>query len=653
MASQMAILTRTRILLRVSQTKSISSFPFLSQEPQLAESAHTAETQTTPLPPNPASGSPLYHENWRDPNAARKTTSLAQSLIPLGFLSQTPGQRIQYLSQILDAPALMNHFADLMTQQRWTDVKELFEFWVRSLDKNGKPNKPDVNLYNHYLRANFMIGASAGDLLDLVAQMDEFAIVPNTAAFNFVLKAMKQAKETEAAEKLLERMLQGGTESLPDDETYDLVIGMLFEAQQFEAALNHIDMALKSGYKLSMRVFTECVACCVKQGRLDELATVIEMCKTTDQNRALYPNWTLCNYLAEVAMQADNSKLAFYALEFMAKWIARGENARPPFLLSVDEGLIVSALATAGRTYSSKLLDVSWAILRRSLRQKKVPNPESFLGKIYAHASLGNLQKAFGTLHEFEATHGKSTSEAEDLFSPFTSLYPLVVACSKNGFETLDSVYYQLENLSRADPPYKSVAALNCIILGCGNIWDIERAYQTFDAISSSFGLTPDIHSYNALIYAFGKLKKVCISLPCMYIHLQPVLSWDLSCELKPNSSSKYILSWQTFEASSVFEHMLSLGVKPNAKSYSLLIDAHLINRDQKAALSTVDKMVTAGFVPSKETLKRVRRRCIREMDYECDDKVESLAKKFRIRMGSENRRSILFDLDYGTEYAS
>ncbi|KAK8627733.1 hypothetical protein V6N13_135335 [Hibiscus sabdariffa] len=562
MASQMAILIRTRTLLRVSQSKSISSFPFLSQEPQLAESAHT------PLPPNPASGSPLYHENWRDPNAAKKTTSLAQSLVPLGFLSQTPAHRSQYLSQVLDGPALMNHFADLMTQQRWADVKEIFEFWVRSLDKNGKPNKPDVNLYNHYLRANFMIGASAADLLDLVAQLDEFAIVPNTTAFNFVLKAMKQSKETEAAEKLLTRMLQGGKESLPNDETYDLVIGMLFESQKFEAALEYIYMALKSGYKLSMRIFTECVACSIIQGRLDTVATVIEMCKTTDQNRALYPNWTLCNYLAEVAIQADNSKLAFYALEFIAKWIARGENARPPFLLSVDEGLIVSALATAGRTYSSKLLDVSWAILRRSLRQKRVPSPESFLGKIYAHASLGNLQKAFGTLHEFEAAHGKSINEAEDLFSPFTSLYPLVVACSKNGFETLDSVYYQLENLSRADPPYKSVAALNCIILGCGNIWDIERAYQTFDAISSSFGLTPDIHSYNALIYAFGKLKK-------------------------------------TFEASRVFEHMVSLGVKPNAKSYSLLVDAHLINRDQKAALSAIDEMVIAGFVPSKETLKK------------------------------------------------
>lgn len=70
-------------------------------------------------------------------------------------------------------------------------------------------------------------------------------------------------------------------------------------------------------------------------------------------------------------------------------------------------------------------------------------------------------------------------------------------------------VYYQLENLSKADPPYKSVAALNCVVLGCANIWDLDRAYQTFNAMETDFGLTPDIHSYNALICAFAKLNKV------------------------------------------------------------------------------------------------------------------------------------------------
>ena len=80
-------------------------------------------------------------------------------------------------------------------------------------------------------------------------------------------------------------------------------------------------------------------------------------------------------------------------------------------------------------------------------------------------------------------------------------------------------MYFQLENLSHADPPYKSVAALNCIILGCANIWDLDRAYQTFEAIGSSFGLTPNIHSYNALMFAFGRLKKVGLSLSLSQTH--------------------------------------------------------------------------------------------------------------------------------------
>ncbi|KAJ4974028.1 hypothetical protein NE237_007202 [Protea cynaroides] len=342
MASKMAILTKTRAFVQTRNPISfrmISTFPYLSQEPLLAE---PSVSPSTPMPPSPYSGSPLYQENWRNPIT---DSGAAQSLVPLGFIHQTSSSRIQALSNTLDVASLMNVFADWMTSQQWDDMKQLFEFWIRSLDNNGKPNRPDVNVYNHYLRANFMNGASAGELLDLVAQMEDYEIKPNTASFNLVLKAMYQARETEAAGKLLER----------------------------------------------------------------------------------------------------------YAM---------------------------------------------------------------------------------------------------------------------NGFETLDTVYFQLENLSRADPPYKSVAALNCIILGCANIWDLDRAYQTFEAIGNVFGLTPDIHSYNTLMCTFGKLKK-------------------------------------TFEASRVFEHLTSLGVKPNVMSYGLLVDAHLINRDQKAAVAVIDEMVEAGFVPSKEILKK------------------------------------------------
>ncbi|CAL1395091.1 unnamed protein product [Linum trigynum] len=478
-----------------------------SQEPQLA--TEPENVPQTPLPPNPASGSPLYQENWRRPVQSHRV-ALPQSFNPF---QQAPVDPLLAMYQAYDVSSLLNLFADWTTSQRWSDMKELFECWVRSLDNNGSPHKPDVDLYNHYLRANLMMDATAGDLLDLVAQMGDFILAPNTASFNLVLKAMNQARETETAEKLLQRMQITGKESQPDDESYDLVISMLFQTGQIDSALKYIEKTLKMGGILSMRVFNNCVQTCIRKRRLDVLASIIEKCKTTDQNKALSPTWNMCYNIAEAAMEGDNSTLAFYALEFMAKWIARGEIARPAM-----------------------------------------------------------HHRQFFVVHYV--------------------------------------VYYQLENLSKAQPPFRSVAAFNCVILGCANVWDLNRAYQTFEAIGPSFGLAPDIHSFNALMFAFGRSKK-------------------------------------TDEASKVLEHMIGLG---NAMSYSLIIDAHLINRDVKAALSTIGQMVSEGYLPTKEILKKVRRRCVREMDYDNDKKVGSLATQFNIRLGGENRRNMLFNLQYSTD---
>lgn len=159
-----------------------------------------------------------------------------------------------------------------------------------------------------------------------------------------------------------------------------------------------------------------------------------------DQNKALFADWKLCLEMLDRAMKADNSELAYHALVFMAKWMIKDENMRPPCYLFVEEGLVVSLLATAGRTYSKKLLDAAWSILKRSLRQK-VASAETYIAKIHAHASLGHHMKALETLLEFESLYGGSDKQAvEDLFSPFTALYPLVVACSYNGCATLDNV---------------------------------------------------------------------------------------------------------------------------------------------------------------------------------------------------------------------
>lgn len=78
------------------------------------------------------------------------------------------------------------------------------------------------------------------------------------------------------------RMIQTGKEfkeSLPDDESFDLVIGMLLVTNQIDAALKYIDLTLKAGYMLSMNSFTKCVQSCVQNVRLDTLVSIIERCK--------------------------------------------------------------------------------------------------------------------------------------------------------------------------------------------------------------------------------------------------------------------------------------------------------------------------------------------------------------------------------------
>lgn len=73
------------------------------------------------------------------------------------------------------------------------------------------------------------------------------------------------------------RMLQTGT--VPDDETYNLVISLLIRQNLFDSALKYLDLMLKSGHTLSLTIFNDYVRACVRSGRLDTLASIIEKCK--------------------------------------------------------------------------------------------------------------------------------------------------------------------------------------------------------------------------------------------------------------------------------------------------------------------------------------------------------------------------------------
>lgn len=68
-------------------------------------------------------------------------------------------------------------------------------------------------------------------------------------------------------------------ESLPDGESFDLVIEILLSHNKIDSALKYVDLTLKSGYMLSMKAFLDCVQRCVSNQRLDTLVSTIERCK--------------------------------------------------------------------------------------------------------------------------------------------------------------------------------------------------------------------------------------------------------------------------------------------------------------------------------------------------------------------------------------
>jgi len=180
----------------------ISSSRALPQQAELSpEPTAAAAPDPAPLPPNPSTGSPFYGENWRNPAAANPPSSLLPAVI-----GGTPFGAHQRMAAYSDATGLKETFAMWMAEQRWEDMKQLFDSWVRSLDiATGKPNRPDVDLFNHYLRANLMTGATPHEMLELAYHMREFEIEPNTASYNLVLKSMVTAQEATGAEQLVER----------------------------------------------------------------------------------------------------------------------------------------------------------------------------------------------------------------------------------------------------------------------------------------------------------------------------------------------------------------------------------------------------------------------------------------------------------------
>jgi hypothetical protein len=170
----------------------------------------------------------------------------------------------------------------------------------------------------------------------------------NSASSNLVLKSMVTTKESYSTEKFSAWMLLTGTFS--DDESYNLVVGLLIGQKLDDSPLEYWDMMMKSGYTPSPSVFAVYNQACVSSGRWDTLTSIIEKCKTSDKIKVWCPQWARCISIAGAAFAANISKLFLCALEFLARWIAHG--------IGAGAGLVTDGLgAVSSDNFAIRLWD--------------------------------------------------------------------------------------------------------------------------------------------------------------------------------------------------------------------------------------------------------------------------------------------------------
>jgi hypothetical protein len=99
----------------------------------------------------------------------------------------------------------------------------------------------------------------------------------------------------------------------------------------------------------------------------------------------------------------------------------------------------------------------------------------------------------------------------------------------------LDDTYFALVELVRGNMIVPRMT-LNAVIMAAGRMGQIDRSFATFKEYKTLFNLVPDVHAYNALLFACATFRDANVGT------LLSVLQDMESASLSPNSVSFSIL---------------------------------------------------------------------------------------------------------------
>eukprot|EP00250_Pteridium_aquilinum_P017730 c23757_g1_i1 orf=432-2474(+) len=543
-----------------------------------------------------------------DDHGAKKTITPTKGVLaPIvpGMPAVHRGIQVRVTGESLSIHGLIKEMTDRIRRRLFEEAIQIYREWLQCIDPlTGKPNKPLVTPCNIALLAEGLKGAPVDILLKRVEEMGRLGLTPNTDTFYVLFNAAADSKSLAAFDRLFGIVQDLG---IPVQTEWCLkAITGIRSDQDVWKAMDYVRIMVTNNLSPDDPTISRLVSAFSRIGQAQKATDIVRW----GQKREAYPTMNALGDLLQVCVESDVSEGAMLALDLL---FGR-RKGRPVRNNSLDEGTLLAVLSLAARTGDIPLSTRAWDVLLLSLKRNHSPSEACFLARLHAATTGGDLDLAITTLQSMEKEYASAINT--DTFSPFTSLKSFVLGVARGGSATLDAAYFKLEGM--ASTHQVPLSAINCVILGCANVWDIDRAYQTFEAIRSVFGLMPNVHSCNALIDGFAKMRKVP-------------------------------------ETLKVYEFMIGSGLQPDQRTFELLVKAHIVNRDTNSAMEIVNQMIDAGFTLQKDVALKIRRRFIRECDDQGARRILDFKQKFKWSDGftGDTRRAMIFPFAMDVNRAS
>ncbi|KAG5552421.1 hypothetical protein RHGRI_010484 [Rhododendron griersonianum] len=140
----------------------------------------------------------------------------------------------------------------------------------------------------------------------------------------------------------------------------------------------------------------------------------------------------------------------------------------------------------------------------------------------------------------------------------------------------------------------------NIVIRGLCRVGEVEKAFELFNDMGS-FGCSPDVETYNALINGLSRVGEADRGLELLReVQSGNVFSPDVVTYTSVVSA--YCKLGNMEMASSIYDEMISSGVKPSLITFNVLIDGFGKSGDMSSARSTYEKMLCCGCLPDVVT---------------------------------------------------